>query len=205
MKLKLFNLFTKTSRIIVVLLAIFFIENGTNKNETKTYNENLNRTIDLASMAEKVETEKAILNSRMQDQIANNNESNQPFKQNLSIYEAMDTYVGDLTGYSPYCTGCSGVLPGLRVNARETGIYYTDKEYGTIRIVAASKNLPFGSIIRFNLPNESAQPIIAVVADRGGAITGTKLDLLVETSEYAYNNIGRKSVVYDVLRIGWER
>ena len=39
--------------------------------------------------------------------------------------------------------------------------------------------------------------------DRG--VGGTNLDLLVESEEYAYNNIGRHYITYDVLRFGYKR
>ena len=70
--------------------------------------------------------------------------------------------------------GCSGTT-AAGYNVSNT-IYYNDEEYGQVRIVAMSSNYPLYSIIRIN--NYPSGPIIAIVLDRGGAIQGTKIDLL---------------------------
>ena len=69
--------------------------------------------------------------------------------------------------------------------------------------VASSNNLPCGSIIRFNNKRISPETIIAVVLDRG--VGGSNIDLLAPSEEYALKYIGRSSITYDVLRIGWEK
>ena len=67
-------------------------------------------------------------------------------------------------------------------------------------IVASSKSLPCGSIVNFSLNNEN---ITAIVLDRG--VTGTALDLLVESEAYALSNVGRKNISYQILRFGYNR
>ena len=68
-------------------------------------------------------------------------------------------------------------------------------------LVASSTSLPCGSIVRFELPKISDEPIIAIVLDRG--VLGTALDLLTNSNEYANTYIGRSTVEYDVLRESW--
>ena len=85
-------------------------------------------------------------------------------------------------------------------NGRNT---YEDKTYGEVNIVASSKNLPCGTIIRFESKRISEEPIIAIVLDRG--VLGNDIDFLAPNREYALNNVGRSSVTYDVLRFGWEK
>ena len=156
-------------------------------------NENLNKTIDLTAMAVKLEE-----------------------IQYADKYYPLDSFTGDFTGYGPDCTaaGCTGILAcraidintgdKYYINALRDGITsYLDKDYGEVYIVASSKNLPCGSIITFDAKHVSAEPIVAIVLDRG--VLGNDIDLLTESQEYAYKNIGRKKISYDVLRFGWER
>lgn len=174
---------SKTIRLFLVVLAVYLMANGTSHGEVVLNNKNLNRTLDLTSMAEKVEEE-------------NHN----------NVYSVLDIFTGSLSGYGADCNGCGGYLPGLGINIKNTNqITYTDNIYGNVRIVAASTNLPFGSIIRFTLVKVQQEPILAIVADRGGAITGTRLDLLTQSEAYAKEFIGRQDVTYEVLRFGWER
>ena len=184
MKTTIFSTVNKVIKLALIVLVVFFIQNGSSQVvEQSISNENLNRTLDLSNMAQKVEEE---------------NMNN--------LFYALDIYTGSLSGYGADCYGCGGYLPGLGINIKESNqTTYNDKDYGNVRIVAASANLPFGSIVRFNLPKLQKEPIIAVVADRGGAITGTKLDLLCDSESYAKSNVGRSTVTYEVLRIGWER
>ena len=118
------------------------------------------------------------------------------------LYSAKDTYTGQLTGYAHDCPLCGGTLAcASNYNVRDRRDYYPDKEYGTVKIVASSKNLPCGTIIRFNKPSISPDPVIAIVLDRG--VPGNNLDLLTPTEEYASKYIGRSTITYDVLRTGW--
>lgn len=121
-----------------------------------------------------------------------------------SIYDPIYTFVGELTGYSGDCPLCSGYLAcPPRTNVLEKGIYYDDKTYGNIRIVASSKNYPCGSVIRFKVNKLSDEPIIAIVLDRG--VGGNDIDLLTEDETYAIKNIGRvKNITFEVLRNGWK-
>ena len=88
---------------------------------------------------------------------------------------------------------------------RKNTIYYQDKEYGKVRILAADKSLPFGTIIRINNLNISNEPIIGIVLDRGSAIGFNKnayFDLLYR-SEKESSYFGRQKATFEVLRKGY--
>ena len=105
-----------------------------------------------------------------------------------------------LTGYAANCPLCGGTLGCTGQNVLDGTTTYQDKDYGTVKIVASSKSLPCGSIVNFSLNNEN---ITAIVLDRG--VTGTALDLLVESEAYALSNVGRKNISYQILRFGYNR
>ena len=119
------------------------------------------------------------------------------------LYSAKDTFTGDLTGYTADCPLCSGKLACLPhyyvLDGTDT---YQDVSYGEVKIVASSKNLPCGSIIRFNKERISEEPIIAIVLDRG--VLGNDIDLLTPEVSYANSYVGRSVITYDVLRNGWQ-
>lgn len=120
------------------------------------------------------------------------------------IYNPEYTFVGELTGYSGDCPLCSGYLAcPPRTNVIEKGIYFDDKVYGKIRIVASSKKYPCGTILKFKVNKLSKDPIIAIVLDRG--VGGNVIDLLTESGEYATKNVGRvRNLEFEVLRNGWD-
>ena len=108
------------------------------------------------------------------------------------IYTPIDYFNGFLTGYA---ANCPNVLDGT--------IYYNDADYGEVRIVASSSNLKCGSIVQFNLDTVSNKPITAIVLDRG--VTGTNLDLLMESEDAAIRYVGGRLISYSVLRNGYNR
>ena len=115
----------------------------------------------------------------------------------------VNKYVGDLTGYVAHCPACYGTLackPSYDVYKNGVVTYF-DSSYGNVRIVASSKNLKCGSIIKFNLSTISSDPVYAIVLDRW--VLGTDIDLLVATEQEAIVNVGRRKTTYEVLRYGW--
>ncbi|MBE6140082.1 MAG: hypothetical protein E7172_00870 [Firmicutes bacterium] len=166
----------------ILILTILFIANGTaNVYEKKVENNNENKSINLSTMALKV---------------IENNE--------IKKFSAKDTFTGDMTGYAYNCPLCTGLLAcKWDYNIKDGTTTYLDSEYGEVLIVASSKNLPCGSIIRFYNNRVSPKESLAIVLDRG--VLGNDLDLLVESEQYAYDNIGRLVITYDVLRFGWEQ
>ena len=131
------------------------------------------------------------------------NTQNELFKQGVN--NPVYTFLGELTGYAGDCPLCSGYLAcPPRTNVLKEGIYYNDKTYGTVRIVASSRNYPCGTILRFKVNKLSSEPIIAIVLDRG--VGGNVIDLLTESEDYARKKVGRvRNLNFEVLREGWTK
>ncbi|MDE5587499.1 MAG: hypothetical protein K2I72_03910 [Bacilli bacterium] len=114
------------------------------------------------------------------------------------------TTSGNVSHYGHDCYGCTLGKTATGYDISDGRIYYTDSTYGSVRIVAAGNEYPFGTILR--LSNASTSPIIAIVLDRGGAIGQGRryfLDLLTE-SEAAANQAGVKyNMTIEVLRMGY--
>ena len=163
---------------MVTLLLVLGNSSGAIK--TQKTNANLNKTIDLIAMSEKI------------DEIVAND-----------IYAVKETLVGSLTGYAADCPLCNGHLGCNGQDVRDRTVTYNDSEYGTLRIVASSKNLACGSVVKIDYSMDGSDGIYAIVLDRG--VGGTALDLLVESESYAYKYVGRRTVSYDVLRYGWNK
>ena len=113
----------------------------------------------------------------------------------------LKTYVGNISHYGADCYGCTGrTASGYDVSNK---LYYQDSEYGTLRIVAGDKSLPFGTVIRFN---KSGTTTLAIVLDRGGAIGFNKkfmFDLLCEGEKESYQYGTIMGVSVEVLRYGY--
>ncbi len=166
--------------ICLVLSIILCFKNSSVINESKSTNNNLNKNLNLNAMA------KVIENFNLSD-----------------IYSVLDTYSGDLTGYAANCPLCNGSLGCTGQNVLDGTTTYQDSTYGLVNIVASSKNLPCGSIVRFTNPFVADEQMTAIVLDRG--VTGTALDLLVQSEQFATESIGRRHIYYEVLRFGWTK
>lgn len=172
--------FRRLIQIMILVVLVIILESSNKKIESKVMNDNYNKSIDLATMSLK-----------LKEDIASD------------LYTAKDTYTGDLTGYVATCPSCSGRLACLPNYDVLSGVdTYQDISYGKVRIIASSKNLSCGTIIRFNKQSVSEEPVIGIVLDRG--VLGNDIDLLASTVEYARSHIGRATVTYDVLRNGWQ-
>ena len=114
------------------------------------------------------------------------------------------TYKGPMTAYGPDCVGCIGITSS-GYNVLNGNIFYKDKTFGNIRILAADRSLPFGTIVRINGLKAYPESIIAIVLDRGSAIGFNKrsyFDLLYE-SERDTLTFGCQYATFDILRIGY--
>lgn len=102
-----------------------------------------------------------------------------------------------LTHYGPDCKGCSGnTASGYKVT---NTIYYNDKIYGNLRIVAMSGVMPLYSVIKIK-NYKLGGDIYAIVLDRG--VGSGVIDLLVESESKASNLGIQKNVEIEVLRNG---
>jgi len=190
MKGKKLFYFKVTTEIIIIIGIILSLKTSSFKMNTYSSNENINKNVNLSTMAIYINKE---------EEERRNEEALQYY-----LWGVLDSYTGDLTGYGAFCPLCTGHLACMSSldlsNGRTT---YMDKTYGEVNIVASSKNLPCGTIIRFNSKRISDQPTLAIVLDRG--VLGNDIDYLSPSEEYASKYIGRSSITYDVLRFGWEK
>lgn len=165
----------------VLMAIILCFQNSSITTETKASNDNLNKNLNLNAMAKVVKT------FAMED-----------------LNTVLDTYVGTLTGYVANCPACSGKLGCTGQNVLDGTTTYNDATYGTVRIVASSSSLPCGSIVKFkNYTLTTEGSITAIVLDRG--VTGTTLDILVDSTATAITQVGSRKISYDILRFGWTR
>lgn len=180
-------------------LLLIVVVSGNKKMSITTYNVNNKKSIQAVRMADQyntlLETKKPV----------------HPF-----VYQTFDeavsvsktgvsaSFIGKLTGYGPDCKGCGGSgACSPRQNFKNGNIYFNDDVYGKVRIVAADRSLPCGSIVRIHNISIYKDPIIAVVMDRGGAIKGNHLDLLFETEKNMQGMYTHHNIQFDILRIGF--
>ena len=163
--------------ILLVVFVIFYVIEGKKKTEAvvESLSYGVNVIVKQELNSEKEEVEEIIVE--------------EPVVQ----YEQ---HTGDLTGYSADCPACNGTLACMpKYNVYKNGVTtYSDKEYGDVNIVASSKKVPCGSIIKYN-------DKYAIVLDRG--VLGYDLDLLVESETYAIKYVGRSEITYEIIRSGW--
>ena len=132
------------------------------------------------------------------------------YKPNLAVLETievLETYVGKMTAYGPDCYGCSSGRTASGQYVMDGNIYYNDPTFGNIRIVAADKSIPFGSIIRISGLSIFSEPILAIVLDRGGMIGFAEgkhsyFDLLYKSEKDAAS-FGRPTATFELLRRGY--
>lgn len=116
---------------------------------------------------------------------------------------SLDTQVGTMSAYGPDCAGCSGNLASGRY-VGDGNIYYEDPTYGTVRIVAADREYPIGSIVKVS--GSRLGDFNAIVLDRGGGIGFGKRFLfdLLFASEAEASGFGTSyNVTFDLLRSGY--
>lgn len=175
--MKVVNYFIRMS----IVIFMFIVAKSSSDIKIATVeNNNVNKTVNLTTMAMKI--------IEVEDTIK---------------YTPVATYTGDLTGYAyncPLCNGTLGCMP--KYNIKDGITTYKDYEYGEVKIVASSKNIACGSIIRFKSDRVGEGEQFAIVLDRG--VGGYALDLLTPSEDYASKYIGRSKITYDVLRSGWE-
>ncbi len=173
-----------TIESLIIFTFLFFINDTTFKESSLSVakNDNLDKMVDKQVM------------QTSQDEL---------FK--AGVNNPIYTFMGELTGYAGDCALCTGYLAcPPRTNVLKKGIYYNDKTYGTVRIVASSRNYPCGTILRFNVKKLSDEPILAIVLDRG--VGGNVIDLLTESEDYAIKHVGRvRKLQFEVLRQGWKK
>ena len=130
--------------------------------------------------------------------------------------KSIEEFTGRLTGYGPNCKGCSG-YGNLACKTRDKktfslkndGIYYTDTEYGKVRILAAATSkFKCGTIVTITKPGH--EPFTAVVLDTGGSMRKAWangevwMDLAYEDNAMAgSDNLTGKNIKFNIKRYGW--
>lgn len=102
-----------------------------------------------------------------------------------------------LTHYGWDCKGCGGKT-ATGYNIRKT-IWYNDKQYGKVRIVAMCKKMPLYSIIKIKNYKRGGD-ITAIVLDRG--VGCSTIDLAVKNERTSSKYGIQKNVKIEVLRRG---
>ena len=155
-------------------------------------------TADVNDLESHVFTSNIILNDDFEGKI-------EPVKnsdEKILVSDVLESQVGKLSRYGADCYGCSGYLAyGDYVG--DGRIYYSDYEYGNVRILAADRKYPFGTIVRVNTTSDS---FLGIVLDRGGAIGFGKIALfdLLYPSEYLANIDGVSyNTHFEILRYGF--
>lgn len=185
---------TVSSQLLVVFVFLFLLFGtvGSNKNVTIIANNNFNKMADRTLVLFEEEKKKV----EVKEEIVVTPESNLFYDRAV-----IKTEVGTITGYGPDCAGCSGITASGH-NLHES-IYYNDLEFGTVRILAADKSIPFYSIFRVsNIPG--MDPFLAIVLDTGGNVgygKGTLFDLAHANEQ---NGVLPKTsnVTFEMLRSG---
>lgn len=129
---------------------------------------------------------------------------------------AYGIYTGKLVGYGPDCVGCSeeGYLAcktedKSKFSLKYNGIYYTDDEYGEVRIVAAAlTKFPCGTIVEITKPGMSSFNV--VVLDTGGTVKtawekgAVIMDLAYEkNADAGSDGLTGSNITFSVQRWGW--
>ena len=177
-------------KIIILVLSLFMTTFNQNYNYV---NKEINIFKQIPKRQEKKETK-----------VVNKSKKVTNTKKTVKTVPVLATYKGNITAYGPDCAGCIGITAS-GYNVTKGNIYYRDKDYGKIRIVAADKSLPFGTIIRIKGLNNFKNPIIAIVLDRGSAIGFNKkvyFDLLYK-SEKETDTFGKRKATFEILRRGY--
>lgn len=185
---------TVSSQLLVVFVFLFLLFDtvGSNKNVTIIANNNFNKMADRTLVLFEEEKKKV----EVKEKIVVTPEPNLFYDRAV-----IKTEVGTITGYGPDCAGCSGITASGH-NLHES-IYYNDLEFGTVRILAADKSIPFYSIFRVsNIPG--MDPFLAIVLDTGGNVgygKGTLFDLAHANEQ---NGVLPKTsnVTFEMLRSG---
>ncbi|MDD2377668.1 MAG: hypothetical protein PHD10_00390 [Bacilli bacterium] len=123
-------------------------------------------------------------------------------------------YKGVMTVYGPDCSTCDGrgvlyckTREGKWHTLTNDGIYYEDKDFGKVRIIAADhRKFPCGTIIKIN--NSDFKDTLAIVLDTGSGMRKAYEQnwILIDLAFATEKNIGlgtNNNTNFSVQRWGW--
>lgn len=204
---------------IPVMLLTVSVE--TEKVSGNTYTKKLSTSI-ISEIAVKndnnneIKEEKNVEEEQVDEEITENNnkaeiiKEKQPVKveekkevveKTQAVVNNNPTYTGTMSFYNASCTQCSGIT-ATGIDVSDGRLYYNDRQYGNVRIVAAGTEIKKWSIVKIRNSSLGSE-ILAIVLDRGGDIgMGRKfiIDMLTNSSE---NKTGiNKNITVEVIRNG---
>lgn len=128
----------------------------------------------------------------------------EPPKLDVVETPTISTNVGTMSAYGPDCAGCSGGVACGGFSAAGGNYIYNDATYGNVRVVAADRSYPCGSIIKVS--GSKLGDFNAIVLDRGGGIGFGRrflFDLLFASESEASQFGTSYNVQFDLLREGY--
>lgn len=186
---------TRFNIIIFIAILLVAIASGNTHSKIITYNMNRTKSLSAAHIVSKYDASFAAKTPIFVDTLA----------EVVALANDNDIiFTGTMTGYGPDCVGCGNSVACAPYPIVTNGnITYNDASFGEVRILAADRSIPCGTIIKFSNITFSNEPIYGIVLDRGGAIKDKLFDLLF-ASESDAEIVGRqRSVQYEVQRWGW--
>lgn len=184
--------------VFVFFILGFIILSGNNKSVVSTSNINSVKSLQAVHIVNKYNSIKEEKKNKEIPVYTSFNEA-------ISVAsESPVAFMGKLTAYGPDCPGCSGnsACPP-RQNFKNGNIYFQDQDYGKVRVVAADRSIPCGSIVRISGINIYGEPILAIVMDRGGAVKGNHLDLLFSSQTNLEGFATSNNIKFELIRYGW--
>ena len=188
---------------LIIVGCIWFSSSIDKAKETEKFSFNKSLGVTANVVKEKEEEPKPVEEPKKTEKKTVNEKNDYSVKIKEGAPTSGTKLSGILTGYGADCPKCGGTLAcKSSYKVKNNGVVtYPDPTYGNVRIVASSKNLKCGSIVKFNLPKISGEPVYAIVLDRG--VLGNNLDLLMASEAEANKKIGRNNITYEVIRVGW--
>lgn len=228
---KFYNYTFQLVCIYILVLSLFSISNFEisinhydssirNVNQEKIVSSTLLAHLHQEEIIEKIEEEKESIN-KVEDSLTEEEVKEQPqeeIKQEVistpkvkevvniidtSNFAVLSEETVNLSHYGHDCYGCTTGYTASGYYVGDGRIYYQDPTFGSVRVVAADRKYPLGTIIRLNYHGSS---ITAIVLDRGGAIGDNKrfqIDLLTSSNSKAYELGIVESTSLQVLRLGY--
>ena len=184
--------------VIIIFGLAFVVLSGDNTTVVMTSNINSVKSLQAVHIVNKYNSIKEMENTR--EPILYNN-----FYDAISVASSSPVaFMGTITAYGPDCLGCSGnsACPP-RQNFKNGNIYFEDGIYGKVRIVAADRSIPCGSIVRISGINIYSEPILAIVMDRGGKVNGNHMDLLFTSNSNLEGFATSHNIKFEIIRYGW--
>lgn len=194
---RFYNYTFRTVCIFILLMTIYavtILDVVTSRNYAN--NENMEKVLSSAVLYKEIKKIEPVIGSTL-----TTTNSYNPI--DTTGFNVLSREIGNISHFGPDCQGCGigYVATGDYVGSGR--INYIDKTFGTVRIVAADKKYPLGSILRLTYKD---RVIITIVLDRGGGIgDGRKyqIDLLAESEAHSSNLGVMYGATIEALRLGY--